>query len=57
VQEEGVLFAVDAALLRRTALLYVVPRLRRSVAGLSPHRTLFDPGSFTVRFVVDTVSL
>ena len=54
MQEEGVLFAVDAALLR---LLYVVPRLRRSVAGLSPHRTLFDPGSFTVRFVVDTVSL
>jgi hypothetical protein len=34
-----------------------VPRLRRLVAGLSPRRPGFDPGSVHVRFVVDKVAL
>ena len=34
-----------------------VPRLRRSVAGLSPRRHGFDPGSVHVGFVVDKVAL
>ena len=32
----------------------VVPWLRRLVAGLSPRRTGFDPGSVHVGFVVDS---
>jgi hypothetical protein len=34
-----------------------VPWLRRLVAGLSPRRLGFDPGSVHVRFVVDKVAL
>jgi hypothetical protein len=34
-----------------------VPWLRRLVAGLSPRRPEFDPGSVHVGFVVDTVAL
>ena len=34
-----------------------VPRLRRLVAGLSPRRYGFDPGSVHVVFVVDKVAL
>jgi hypothetical protein len=34
-----------------------VPWLRRLVAGLSPRRPGFDPGSVHVRFVVDKVAL
>jgi hypothetical protein len=34
-----------------------VPWLRRLVAGLSPRRTGFDPGSVHVGFVVDKVAL
>jgi hypothetical protein len=35
----------------------VVPWLRRLVAGLSPRRTEFDPGSVHMGFVVDEVAL
>jgi hypothetical protein len=34
-----------------------VPWLRRLVAGLSPRRPGFDPGSVHVGFVVDKVAL
>jgi hypothetical protein len=34
-----------------------VPWLRRLVAGLSPRRSGFDPGSVHVEFVVDKVAL
>jgi hypothetical protein len=34
-----------------------VPCLRRLVAGLSPRRPGFDPGSVLVGFVVDKVAL
>jgi hypothetical protein len=34
-----------------------VPWLRRLVAGLSPRRSLFDPGSVHVGFVMDKVAL
>jgi hypothetical protein len=34
-----------------------VPWLRRLVAGLSPRRPRFDPGSVHVGFVVDRVAL
>jgi hypothetical protein len=34
-----------------------VPSLRRLVAGLSPQRPGFDPGSVHVRFVVDKLAL
>jgi hypothetical protein len=34
-----------------------VPWLRRLVAGLSPRRPWFDPGSVNVGFVVDKVAL
>ena len=37
--------------------LQAVPWLRRSVAGLSPRRPGFDPGSVHVGFVVDNVAL
>jgi hypothetical protein len=36
---------------------WAVPWLRRLVAGLSPRRPGFDPGSVHVRFVVDKVAL
>jgi hypothetical protein len=34
-----------------------VPRLRRLIAGLTPRRPGFDPGSVHVGFVVDKVAL
>jgi hypothetical protein len=34
-----------------------VPLLRRLVAGLSPRKPRFDPGSVHVEFVVDKVAL
>jgi hypothetical protein len=40
-----------------TIQVLAVPWLRRLVAGLSPRRPGFYPGSFHVRFVVDKVAL
>jgi hypothetical protein len=39
------------------AFTNAVPRLRPSVAGLSPRRPVFDPRSVHVRFVVHEVAL
>jgi hypothetical protein len=37
--------------------MQAVPWLRRLVAGLSPRRSGFDPGSVHVGFVVDNMAL
>jgi hypothetical protein len=42
---------------KRKGLKEAVPWLRRLVAGLSPRRPGFNPGSVNVGFVVDKVAL
>jgi hypothetical protein len=41
----------------RKASVMAVPWLRRLVAGLSPRRLGFDPGSVHVEFLMDKVAL
>ena len=45
------------AICQVTPKFKAVPWLRRSVAGLSPRRPSFDPGSIHVGFLVDKVAL
>jgi hypothetical protein len=58
----GLMFVTDivVSMLKRSGnYIYrmAVPWLRRLVAGLSPRRSGFDPGSVHVGFVVDKVAL
>jgi hypothetical protein len=53
MQELDFIFYVDIL----QAFKNAVPRLRRSGAGLSPRRPVFDTRSVHVRFVVDEVAL
>jgi hypothetical protein len=57
IQERRARSKSDCPTVSKVTIVKAVPWLKRLVAGLSPRRPGFDPGSVHVGFVVDKVAL